>query len=112
MDQHFASQLPKTGQWFGLGNSFYSLLLFAIRDRGNRLRSPSRWKIRRGGLPGAVDSASKAKTWCWVSFGIGIVVTVLWFFIGFFAELFANPNLISTIIEILHFPRPFLFVIA
>ena len=61
---------------------------------------------------GAVDSASKAKTWSWVSFGIGIVVTVLWFFIGFFAELFANPNPISTIIDFRHFSCLFHFVIA
>ena len=30
-------------------------------------------KYAAGDYQGAVDSASKAKTWCWVSFGIGIV---------------------------------------
>ena len=49
-------------------------------------------KYAAGDYQGAVDCASKAKTWCWVSFGIGIVVTVLWFFIGFFAELFAQSQ--------------------
>ena len=55
-----------------------------MRDRGNRLRSPSRWEIRRGGLQGAVDSASKAKTWSWVSFGIGIVGGIAYFLLNGF----------------------------
>jgi t-SNARE complex subunit (syntaxin) len=30
-------------------------------------------KYAAGDYHGAVDSANKAKTWCWVSFGIGLV---------------------------------------
>ena len=36
-------------------------------------------KQSAGDIPGAMESASKAKTWCWVSFGIGIAWIVLWF---------------------------------
>ena len=34
-------------------------------------------KYAAGDYQGAVDSANKAKTWCWVSFGIGIVLTII-----------------------------------
>jgi hypothetical protein len=32
-----------------------------------------------GDIAGALDSAQKAKTWCWVSFGVGAVVIVGYF---------------------------------
>jgi hypothetical protein len=34
-------------------------------------------KYASGDYHGAADSASKAQTWCWVSFGIGIVFTII-----------------------------------
>ena len=42
-------------------------------------------KYAAGDYQGAVDSANKAKTWCWVSFGIGIVVTIISVLIQVFA---------------------------
>ena len=93
MDQHFASQLPPKPDnalvWAILSTLCCCLpfgivaIVYAAQVDG---------KYAAGDYQGAVDSASKAKTWCWVSFGIGIVVTVLWFFIGFFAELFAQSQ--------------------
>ena len=49
-------------------------------------------KYAAGDYQGAVDTAGKAKTWCWVSFGIGLVVSILWFFIVFFVEFFAQSQ--------------------
>ena len=93
MDQHFGSQLPPKPDnclvWAILSTLCCCLpfgivaIVYAAQVDG---------KYAAGDYQGAVDSASKAKTWCWVSFGIGIVVTVLWFFIGFFAELFAQSQ--------------------
>ena len=36
-------------------------------------------KIQIGDTEGAMESSRKAKMWCWWSFGIGIVVSILWF---------------------------------
>ncbi len=93
MDQHLTSQLPPKPDnclvWAILSTLCCCLpfgivaIVYAAQVDG---------KYAAGDYQGAVDSASKAKTWCWVSFGIGIVVTVLWFFIGFFAELFAQSQ--------------------
>ena len=93
MDQHLASQLPPKPDnclvWAILSTLCCCLpfgivaIVYAAQVDG---------KYAAGDYQGAVDSASKAKTWCWVSFGIGILVTVLWFFIGFFAELFAQSQ--------------------
>jgi hypothetical protein len=47
-------------------------------------------KLAAGDYAGAVDASNKAKTWCWVAFGVGIVAGIFWFFIGFagaFAEM-------------------------
>jgi len=33
-------------------------------------------KVGSGDIAGALESAQKAKTWCWVAFGIGAVVMV------------------------------------
>lgn len=35
-------------------------------------------KVMAGDIQGAMDSSSKAKMWCWLAFGIGIVVNILW----------------------------------
>ena len=93
MDQQFASQLPPKPDnclvWAILSTLCCCLpfgvvaIVYAAQVDG---------KYAAGDYQGAVDSASKAKTWCWVSFGIGIVATVLSFFIGFFAELFAQSQ--------------------
>ena len=36
-------------------------------------------KLAAGDVAGAQESARKAKMWCWLSFGIGIVVMIIWF---------------------------------
>jgi uncharacterized membrane protein YvbJ len=36
-------------------------------------------KLQAGDLEGAMDASAKARTYCWWSFGLGILVTVLWF---------------------------------
>jgi len=33
-------------------------------------------KIQAGDIPGAVDSSSKAKMWGWISFGVGLLVSI------------------------------------
>jgi hypothetical protein len=35
-------------------------------------------KLAAGDYDGAVRSSNTAKTWCWVAFGLGIAVTVLY----------------------------------
>ena len=47
-------------------------------------------KLAAGDYAGAVEASNKAKIWCWVSFGVGIIAGIFWFFIGFagaFAEM-------------------------
>ena len=39
-------------------------------------------KVMAGDYAGAVDASNKARTWCWVSFGIGLAAGLIWFFIG------------------------------
>lgn len=39
-------------------------------------------KLSGGDIEGAMESSRKAKTWCWVSFGVGLGITVLYFIIG------------------------------
>ena len=75
MDQQFASQLPPKPDnclvWAILTTVCCGCLpcgivaiVYAAQVDG---------KYAAGDYQGAVDSASKAKTWCWVSFGIGII---------------------------------------
>ena len=74
MDQHLASQLPPKPDnclvWAILSTLCCCLpfgivaIVYAAQVDG---------KYAAGDYQGAVDSASKAKTWCWVSFGIGII---------------------------------------
>jgi magnesium-transporting ATPase (P-type) len=42
-------------------------------------------KLSRGDYAGAVSASRNAKIWCWVSFVVGIVVQILFFF--FFAAM-------------------------
>jgi len=44
-------------------------------------------KLQSGDIDGAVKASSNAKLWCWVSLGVGIVVTVLFIAMGLFSEL-------------------------
>jgi hypothetical protein len=36
-------------------------------------------KLQGGDLAGAKTASNNAKMWCWISFGIGLAGTVLWF---------------------------------
>jgi hypothetical protein len=36
-------------------------------------------KIQAGDIAGAMESSRKAKMWSWLAFGIGLVVSILWF---------------------------------
>lgn len=42
-------------------------------------------KLALGDLAGAIESSNKAKTWCWVSLGVGLVVNLLYVLINVFA---------------------------
>ena len=36
-------------------------------------------KLAAGDYAGAVDASNKARTWCWVSFGLGLAGSLIWF---------------------------------
>jgi hypothetical protein len=36
-------------------------------------------KLAAGDIAGAQDASQKAKMFCWIGFGIGLVVTIIWF---------------------------------
>lgn len=36
-------------------------------------------KLRSGDYEGAVNSSKKAKMWCWIAFGVGLAVGILYF---------------------------------
>lgn len=47
-------------------------------------------KLASGDYAGAVEISKKARTWCWLSFGIGLVAVVIWLFfviIGVLSEM-------------------------
>jgi hypothetical protein len=79
MDQQFANQPPPKPDnclvWAILTTVCCGCLPFGIV--AIVYASQVDGKYAAGDYQGAVDSANKAKTWCWVSFGIGIVVTII-----------------------------------
>lgn len=44
-------------------------------------------KLAAGDYAGAVATSKKARKWCWVSFGVGIGITILYILIGVIAGL-------------------------
>ena len=44
-------------------------------------------KLASGDYAGAVEASNKARTWCWVSFGIGLAVGLMWLFFGIIGAL-------------------------
>ena len=42
-------------------------------------------KLALGDLAGAMEASNKAKTWCWVSLGVGLVVNLLYLLLNVFA---------------------------
>lgn len=49
-------------------------------------------KLGSGDYAGAVDSSKKAAMWCWISFGLGLTVIVLWFVFGVMGAIFSTPH--------------------
>ncbi len=47
-------------------------------------------KVAAGDLAGATESSQKAKMWCWISFGLGLVLQPLRFF--FMAKFLGNRH--------------------
>lgn len=39
-------------------------------------------KLAVGDIAGAREASAKAKMFCWIAFGLGLVVTILWMFTG------------------------------
>jgi Na+-driven multidrug efflux pump len=46
-------------------------------------------RLGAGDLKGAKDSSDKAKMWCWIAFGTGLVLILLAFCSGLFTSLSA-----------------------
>ena len=44
-------------------------------------------KLAAGDAQGAMEASRKAKMWCWISFGLGIVSNILGCIVGFLARL-------------------------
>lgn len=44
-------------------------------------------KLQSGDYQGALKASGNVKTWCWISFGVGIVITAIFFIIGLFSGL-------------------------
>jgi hypothetical protein len=44
-------------------------------------------KIQAGDIQGAMESSRKAKMWCWWSFGVGLVVSILYILFSFIAGM-------------------------
>ena len=44
-------------------------------------------KLQVGDVQGAMDASQKAKTWCWVSFGVGFVVQLIYVIFMFMAGM-------------------------
>jgi hypothetical protein len=44
-------------------------------------------KLAAGDVAGAMESSRKAKMWCWVAFGIGILLSLIWMVSGGMAVL-------------------------
>ena len=47
-------------------------------------------KLNSGDVTGAEDSSNKAKMWCWLSFGIGLFVIVVYFIVMLAAGGFSD----------------------
>ena len=85
MDQHFASQLPPkpdNGLVWAILSTLCCCLPFGIVAIVYAAQVDG--KYAAGDYQGAVDSASKAKTWSWVSFGIAILSFLAYFFFWVF----------------------------
>lgn len=36
-------------------------------------------KLRRGDIQGAMQASKNAKLWCWITFGVGLLIWIVWF---------------------------------
>ena len=44
-------------------------------------------RVSAGDYAGALEKSQQARKWCWISFGTGLGILVLWFFIGLLGAL-------------------------
>ena len=49
-------------------------------------------KYAQGDFNGAIESAGKARTWCWVSFGVGIVGFIIYILLQVFLAAVSNDS--------------------
>lgn len=49
-------------------------------------------KLQVGDYEGAMQASKSAKTWCWVSFGVGFAVFLIYFILIFLAALAPQPG--------------------
>jgi Interferon-induced transmembrane protein len=49
-------------------------------------------KLQVGDYEGAMQASKSAKTWCWVSFGSGFAVFLIYFLLIFLAALVPQPR--------------------
>ncbi len=49
-------------------------------------------KLQSGDVAGAIKSSKNAKLWCWVAFGVGIVVIILGFVFGLFSAMMNSQS--------------------
>ena len=49
----------------------------------------TRSKKEAGDVSGAMESSRKAKMWCWIAFGLGIVMNIVWLVFGVLGQILA-----------------------
>jgi len=47
-------------------------------------------KLAIGDVPGAMESSRKAKMWCWIAFGLGVISNLAFLGLSFFAQAFEH----------------------
>lgn len=47
-------------------------------------------KLAAGDVPGAMESSRKARLWCWISFGCGILANAIFAGLGMFSKMFEH----------------------
>lgn len=89
-----ATPLPVAGQVIPPGATVPNYLVFAILTTvfcclpagipAIVFAAQVNGKLQAGDFAGAQAASANAKTWCWVSFGVGLGVSVLWIMLAMF----------------------------